>query len=75
MYRSRSIWTKIILHENFCDENFPDEIKANYGSGMQLCTTWVQGKVMDGNGQICYSCVSKGCTTEARRSCVLLWSL
>ena len=29
--------------------------------GMQLCITWVQRKVMPGYGQICYSCVSKGC--------------
>ena len=29
--RSRSIWTKISLHEKFVGENFLDEIKANYG--------------------------------------------
>ena len=31
IYSSRSIWTKISLHENFLKENFLDEIKANYG--------------------------------------------
>ena len=41
-------------------------------SGVQLCTTWVQSKVMDGYGQICYSCISKGWTTGTRRGCVLL---
>ena len=44
-------------------------------NGMQLCTTWVQSKIINGYGQICCSCVSKGCTTGTRWSCVLLWSL
>ena len=42
-------------------------------SGMQLCTTWVQSKVMDGYGQTCCSCVRKGCTMGTRWSCLLLW--
>ena len=42
---------------------------------MQLCTTWVQSKVMEGYSQLCYSYVNKACTRGTAWSCVLLWSL
>ena len=41
-------------------------------NGMQLWTTWVQSKVMDGYSQICYSYVSKGCTTHQVELCIVV---
>ena len=45
---------RVVQHHFDCPVHHLDH------NGMQICTTWVQSKVTDGYGQICFSCVSTG---------------